>query len=380
MLEAREELEYKNTGKGYMKKIIATDNKLPLFLQIKEDILEELKAMNLKSGDKIPSENDFCHKSNVSIRTVRRALAELEKDGIIIRRQGQGSFLLDINASAKPASAGTIGILFSDMNYVVRPVFSKLLQSIETQAIEQGYSFHLYSTGDRLSSAEKRQLEQIIPLETVKGLIATSALSKQDIKTLRRNKIPLVNFNEYNNLQLNSVIFDYYSAARMGIEYLWETGHKSIAFICRRFSKSDSHVILNNDNFLRGIRDSFKEKNLFLNEAMIFQSNTLREEGQAIANKLFQSANPPDAIFTVDDFLAEGASDVIKENNLNCIILSCGMYSESESIPTIKIPSVAWGKAAVDLLIKTINGDSSVKKIKLIKAQLISRKQHKKAI
>ena len=363
-----------------MTKTITANKGLPLFLQIKENIFEELKAMNLKSGDKIPSENDFCHKSNASIRTVRRALAELEKDGIIVRRQGQGSFLLDINANAKSAPAGTIGILFSDMNYVVRPVFSKLLQSIEAQAIEQGYSFHLYSTGDRLSSAEKRPLEQIIPLETVKGLIATSALSKQDIQTLRRNKIPLVNFNEYNNLQLNSVIFDYYSAAQIGIEYLWETGHKNIAFICRHFSKPDSHVVLNNDNFLRGIKDIFKEKNLFLDEKIIFQSNALHEEGQAITDKLFKSANPPDAIFTVDDFLAEGASKVVKENNSNCIILSCGMYSESENIPTIKIPSAAWGKVAVDLLIKTIKGDSSVKKLKLIKAKLISRKQHKKAI
>ena len=376
----KEALEYKINGKSYMKKIIAADNKLPLFLQIKEEILEGLKAMNLKSGDKIPSENDFCHKSNASIRTVRRALVELEKDGVIIRRQGQGSFLLDINANAKPSQAGTIGILFSDMNYVVRPVFSKLLQSIESQVIEQGYSFHLYSTGDRLSSTEKRPLEQIIPLETVKGLIATSALSKEDIQTLRRNKIPLVSFNEYKDFQLNSVIFDYYSAARMGIEYLWESGHKNIAFICRHFSEADSHVVLNNDNFLRGIRDSFKEKKLFLDEDMIFQSDALREDGKSVANKLFQSANPPDAIFTVDDLLAEGASDVIRKNNFSCDVISCGMLSEQENISSIEIPGATWGKVAVDLLIKTIKGDSSVKKLKLIKAKLISRKQHRKAI
>ena len=363
-----------------MKKIIATNNKLPLFLQIKEDILEELRAMNLKNGYKIPSENDFCHKSHASIRTVRRALAELEKDGVIIRRQGQGSFLLDVNANAKPNSTGTIGILFSDMNYVVRPVFSKLLQSIESQVIEQGYSFHLYSTGNRLSSMEKRPLEQIIPLETVKGLIATSALSKEDIQTLRRNKIPLVNFNEYKDFQLNSVIFDYYSAARMGIEYLWESGHKNIAFICRHFSEADSHVVLNNDNFLRGIRDSFKEKKLFLDEDMIFQSDALREDGKSIANKLFQSTNPPDVIFTVDDLLAEGASDVIRKNNFSCDVISCGMLSEQGNISSIEIPGVEWGKTAVDLLIKTIKGDSSVKKLKLIKAKLTSRKQHKKAI
>lgn len=360
-----------------MVRIITTDSGLPLFLQVKENILEMLKTMNLKSGDKIPSENDFRNKSNVSIRTIRRALEELERDGVIIRRQGRGSFLLDINAKEEATTAGTIGVLFSDMNYVVRPVFSRLLQSMEAQTVEQGYSFHLYSTGNRLSSAEKRPLEQIVPLNNVKGLIATSALSKEDIETLRRNKIPLVSFNEYNNLQLNSIVFDYYSVARMGIEYLWKTGHKNIAFICSQFNTLHSHVIFNNDNFLRGIKDSFIEKNLLLDEDMVFQSNMLRKDGQVIASKLFQSENPPDAIFTVDDFLAEGALSVIKENNSDCAILSCGIYSESEDITTIEIPSVTWGEMAIDLLIKAIKMDSSVRKLKLIKPKSINKQTSK---
>ena len=115
--------------KKHMVRIITTDSGLPLFLQVKENILEMLKTMNLKSGDKIPSENDFRNKSNVSIRTIRRALEELERDGVIIRRQGRGSFLLDINAKEEATTAGTIGVLFSDMNYVVRPVFSRLLHT-----------------------------------------------------------------------------------------------------------------------------------------------------------------------------------------------------------------------------------------------------------
>jgi DNA-binding LacI/PurR family transcriptional regulator len=353
-----------------MNKIITSNNNVPLFLQIKEYIFELLKSMNLKSGDKIPSENDFCHKSNVSIRTVRRALTELEKDGVIVRRQGQGSFLLDINANARPDSMGTIGILFSDMNYVIRPVFSKLLQAIEAQVLEHGYSFHLYSTGDRLSPKGERPLEQIVPLDNVKGLIATSALSEDDIQTLRRNKIPLVAFNEYNNIQLNSVIFDYYSAAKIGIKYLVKTGRKNISFICRHFSEAGSPAVFNNDNFLRGIKDAFAENNLVFNKNMVFQSDTMRKDGRKIADELFKSTNPPDAIFTVNELLAQGASDVIKENNFDCDLISCGMPSESENISSIEIPAKEWGETAIDLLFRNIKGDSSVKKTKLIKAEL----------
>ncbi|MFA7231287.1 MAG: GntR family transcriptional regulator, partial [Victivallaceae bacterium] len=62
----------------------------PLFQQMKEQILNVIKESGLKPGDKILSENQFCVASDVSIRTVRRALAELEKDGVIVRRQGKG--------------------------------------------------------------------------------------------------------------------------------------------------------------------------------------------------------------------------------------------------------------------------------------------------
>ena len=360
-----------------MKKITTTDTSLPLFLQVKEYILKELREMQLESGDRIPSENVFCDKSNVSIRTVRRALTELEKDGVIVRRQGLGSFLKDIEAGSKAEPQGTVGIMFSDMSYIAHPVFSELLQEIEKDVLEKGYSFHLYSTGNRLAVADKRPLAQVVPLDKVVGLIATSALCKEDIQTLRRRKIPLVGFNEYKNMQVNSVIFDYYSAARLGIKSLLETGHKKIAFICRRFSKPDSVAILNNDNFLRGIRDAFAESDLKFNKEMIFQTEALRREGREITEKLLYSSNPPDAIFTVDDILARGIWDVLRGSSQKCSVLSCGIPGDTDKVSCIKIPAKEWGNTAVKLLFRTINGDKSVKKTKLIKPELLSGTEEK---
>jgi DNA-binding LacI/PurR family transcriptional regulator len=363
-----------------MKKIIATDTSLPLFLQVKEYILEELKEMQLESGDRIPSETVVCDKSSVSIRTVRRALAELEKDGVIIRRQGLGSFLKDIEAGSKVESRGTVGIMFSDMAYVAHPVFSELLQVIENDVLEKGYSFHLYSTGDRLAVADKRPLEQVVPLDKVVGLIATSALCKDDIQTLRRRKIPLVGFNEYRNMQVNSVIFDYYSAARLGIKYLLEAGHKKIAFICRRFSKPDSVAIFNNDNFLRGISETFAETGSIFDEKMVFQTGALRKEGREIAEKLLYGSNPPDAIFTVDDMLARGVWDVLRGSSQKCSVLSCGIPGDTDNVSWIRISAKDWGDTAVRMLFRVINGDKSVKKTKLVKPELLSIKENSKAI
>ena len=66
---------------------------IPLYIQIKNYIREEIKSGTLKVGDKIPSEELLCEKFNVSRITVIRALRDLVTEGFIIRKQGKGSFV-----------------------------------------------------------------------------------------------------------------------------------------------------------------------------------------------------------------------------------------------------------------------------------------------
>ena len=66
---------------------------IPLYIQIKNYIREEIKSGTLKVGDKIPSEELLCEKFNVSRITVIRALRDLVSERFIIRKQGKGSFV-----------------------------------------------------------------------------------------------------------------------------------------------------------------------------------------------------------------------------------------------------------------------------------------------
>ena len=56
-------------------------------------ILEQILSGTLKEGDKLPSENDICRASQVSRPTVREALLRLHADGLVITRQGSGTFV-----------------------------------------------------------------------------------------------------------------------------------------------------------------------------------------------------------------------------------------------------------------------------------------------
>lgn len=68
-------------------------NSSPLYLQLKNLLIKQIKAGEIKPGEKLPSERELCDKYNVSRITVRQALSALDKDGLIERSHGKGTFV-----------------------------------------------------------------------------------------------------------------------------------------------------------------------------------------------------------------------------------------------------------------------------------------------
>ena len=65
----------------------------PLYQQIKGLVLQSLQAGEWKPGDTIPSEFELAARYKVSQGTVRKAIDELAKDHLLVRRQGKGTFV-----------------------------------------------------------------------------------------------------------------------------------------------------------------------------------------------------------------------------------------------------------------------------------------------
>jgi GntR family transcriptional regulator len=57
------------------------------------DILIDEIENNMKENDQLPSEREICLKYDVSRTTVRQAMTELERDGIIYKVHGKGTFV-----------------------------------------------------------------------------------------------------------------------------------------------------------------------------------------------------------------------------------------------------------------------------------------------
>ncbi len=67
----------------------------PMYYRLKELLRKELAGGQYPPGTLVPSEFDLVARFGVSRSTVRRAVQELEMAGLVVRRQGKGTFVAE---------------------------------------------------------------------------------------------------------------------------------------------------------------------------------------------------------------------------------------------------------------------------------------------
>lgn len=68
---------------------------IPIYLQIKDFIYQEIVTHKLELGDKLPSVRDLALELSVNTNTVQRALGELIDEQIIETKRGKGNFVME---------------------------------------------------------------------------------------------------------------------------------------------------------------------------------------------------------------------------------------------------------------------------------------------
>lgn len=66
---------------------------LPLHVQISQIITRDIAAGRLVNGERLPTERKLAQIHDTTVRTLRKALARLEDQGLVERRQGSGNYI-----------------------------------------------------------------------------------------------------------------------------------------------------------------------------------------------------------------------------------------------------------------------------------------------
>lgn len=81
----------------FVKIIISNSSSIPIYEQIKNQIISQIINGELSEGESIPSIRNLASDIKISIMTIKKAYDELEKEGYINSIQGKGTFVASKN-------------------------------------------------------------------------------------------------------------------------------------------------------------------------------------------------------------------------------------------------------------------------------------------
>ena len=184
----------------------------------------------LKSGDRLFSENELSAMFHISRQTVRRAIGELEENGVVKRIRGSGTYIGD-NRQENLKKRNRIAVVTT---YVDSYIFPKTIQGIEKVLSEHGYFVQIAFTNNTLV------LEDMISQDDVAGVIVEgtkSGLPNPNLflyRKLMKRRIPILFFNTfYPELDVPHVSLNDVEAGSKAVQFLIEKGHKDIGAILK---------------------------------------------------------------------------------------------------------------------------------------------------
>ncbi len=79
---------------------------LPLYARLRDALRAEILDGRRAPGSRLPTESELSTRHGVSRITVRQALGDLQRDGLIVRQQGKGAFVAPPQAARAERLAG----------------------------------------------------------------------------------------------------------------------------------------------------------------------------------------------------------------------------------------------------------------------------------
>jgi len=88
-----------------MKLSIEPESRIPIYIQVEEQIRSLIAAGQLRPGDQLPTIRELATDLRVNYNTIARAYLDLDRDSIISTQRGRGTFVAGVPGEEQAAQA-----------------------------------------------------------------------------------------------------------------------------------------------------------------------------------------------------------------------------------------------------------------------------------
>jgi len=258
---------------------------------------------------------DIARILGISVSTVSRALKDhpdiseetkVAVNELAVRLKYQPNA---VALSLKHSRSNTIGVIIPE---IVHYFFSSVISGIEDVAYDAGFTVILCQSNEKYDRevANARMLLS----HRVDGILVSISKETTDfshLKMLQEGNIPLVFFDRIvPEIAADQVIIDDEEAAFKATRHLTLAGRKRIAHFA-----GPQNLLIGRDRKNGYIR-ALKEAGLPVDPDLIVEADSF-EKALVAVNRLLESGNLPDGIFTTNDLTAIGAIQALKKNGIS---------------------------------------------------------------
>ena len=284
-------------------------------------------ARKLGPGAKLPTMAELSVELGISVMTLNRALSELEAQGIVVRRQGSGTYVADELSQTAVALVYDRDVFGPDAS----PFCSLLLHEATKLAEVNNEKFNLYLTmpeieGEPLGPPIPSDLDEAIRTKRLGGVLFAGESNPAALQWILNQGVPLVALSHAPVAPFR-VRIDHAQVAQMGVAELAKRGCKRIALWIPAGVGIGAGEVGASFEELEAFKNALEANGLKTDESLVLNRQQLsanvpstplgsnREQGRDAAQAVFGGArkNWPDGVVCLDDMMTLGALPEMKK-------------------------------------------------------------------
>lgn len=328
----------------------------------------------LPVGTKMPTAHELADQFHVSYVTMHSALADLVREGWLVRHQGKGTYVADIAKSRARPKTVRIAMVLPPQKDIRASGNSEIVlsfvQGCTQECGAQGLDLAMVSLPSQPSAREIRATCRA--LERHHGAVFVGTQFAPVMHALKRRQYPYVILAGGDPSLGCEVNYDRPAAVRGAVLHLIEHGYRRIGFLGRMDASATSKF----DCF----RAALQEQGLPLDPAACSPCASLGE-AQLAARRFLESPTIPEAVFVDNYDLAEILVRLTGYHRLrvpdDLAVMAYGTAHRGGVQPPLslmEVPGLEMGREAAILLNRLIHGRGARSAPILLQAHLTLRR------